>query len=82
MTSSPEHSMSEDELENVMSTSTSFNDNKSLILIIQNQVLEKEKAVKAQQLALDLKDVRLKDCQTSLGEYDKKITALEAQIRY
>ena len=80
--SSPEHSMSEDEFENVMSTSTSLNDSKSLILIIQNQVLEKEKAVKAQQLALDLKDERLKDCQTSLGEYDQKISALEAQIRY
>ena len=82
MSSSPEHSVSEDELENVMSTSTSFNENKSMILIIQEQVMEKERAVKAQQIALDLKDDRLRDCKANLSEYDQKISSLEAQIRW
>ena len=81
MSSSPEHSLSDEEIDYVLSTSTSFNENKSLILIIQEQLLEKENAVKAQQVALDLKDQRMKDCQANLAEYDQKINNLEAQIK-
>ena len=81
MSSSPEHSLSDEELDNLMSTNTSLNDNKSLVLIIQGQLIEKENAVKAQQVALDLKDQRLKDCQSNLAEYDQKISKLEARIR-
>ena len=80
--STPERTLSEDELENIRSTSSSLSGNKSLILIVQEQVLEKEKAVREQQIALDLKDERLRDCQANLAEYDKKIMNLEAKLRY
>ena len=80
--SSPEHSFSEDEIETMMNSSSSLSENKSMVLIIREQVEEKEAAVKSQQIALDLKDENLKDCQANLKEYDTKISDLEAQIRY
>ena len=81
MSGSSEHSLSDGEVEDIKNLTSSNHDNTSLILIVQEQVLEKEKCVREQQLALDLKDERLRDCQANLTEYDNKISSIEAQIR-
>ena len=50
--------------------------------VLRDQLKVKEKAVKDQQVALDIKDANLKDAEKSINDYDLKITEIEAKLRY